>query len=1092
MKKKLHFEKIMISNHSVFTIKIFLFLLSTILLSTNLFSQVNCTGDTPHFTVDLSADPAMTFETPAAIRDGSCCNGADVNCVEFTVYLHPDAVGILFDVASGANPGGALDYQVDCGPITASGSAPICLTGTGPHYISFCKPGNNQNTYELTSVPGPTASDDIIASDGCADTLYVTGLDPNTVTWNSISPGAYGEFNNYLSDLDETVSGTSGDPFEGFNNVLVTPQPGFPSEIQFEVCGLIDGPCSAGTFCDTVTVTIVPDLLVNINPQAPTICYDGSNIELLANVSGGVPPYTYIWNTGDITQGIVVTDGGTYFVQVNDQTGCHVAMDSVDVVQFMNPITAEAGDNIVLCQDAANNIQLNGVVNGTNTGLWTTDGTGTFTPNNSDLNATYIPSNDDINNGSVALYLMTTNNGSCPGDIDTLTITFTVFDAQINSDIINISCHGESDGSISLNSSLGATIVSYDWSNGESTSSIENLDAGIYEVLVTDENGCSETLNFEIIEPNPLVLTDTTFSVFPSSHNISCFGYNDGFINTFVNGGIPPYSFEWSNGEITQNISGIISGTYDVVITDQNGCEIAHSFELVEPDSLLLNTTLFEFPSGHNISCFEANDGSLEVILSGGSPGYIYNWTGPNGFTSNNQNLNSLEAGTYSLTAFDNNGCEIMTTVIIEQPDPLVIELEIVDVLCFGDNNGSAQVTVTGGSPTYNIAWLDSNSNNIGSALDINNLMAGNYSVEITDLNSCNIIGQIIISEPNELEVTIEVLSDYNGHAVNCINSDDGSIMAVPSGGSAPYQYSWNSLPQINAQQLDNIGVGNYTVTLIDSNGCVSSASTELTGNPLPEFSYSDYGLYCEGETATIESITDANHNCTWVFSTGETVHQCGEFQIDFNVVGCIDAELLVTNEFGCTDTAFIEEYICFEPIPDASFSQSEHQITTIPSNVQFWSSMGGGYHYEWDFGDGFGSDEINPNHYFPDDVAGIYEVQLIVTSMFGCSDTSYSVVEVQEEFIIYVPNTFTPDGNQFNEVFMPVLTSGYDPYSYHLIIFNRWGEVLFESYDAEVGWDGTYGNHVVKDGTYVWKIEVSDKANAQRRQFKGHVNVLR
>lgn len=226
-------------------------LMVSLLFSSIIHAQVNCTGDTPHITVDLSADPSMTFVTPAVIRDGSCCNGADVNCVEFTIYLHPDAVGILFDVASGANPGGALDYQIDCGPITASGSAPICLSGVGPHYISFCKPGNNQNTYELTSISGPSASDNIIASDGCADTLSISGLDPNTVTWNSITPGVYGEFNNYLSDIDETTFGTSGVPFVGFDYVLVTPQPNFPSEIQFEVCGVIDGPCSSGLFCDT-------------------------------------------------------------------------------------------------------------------------------------------------------------------------------------------------------------------------------------------------------------------------------------------------------------------------------------------------------------------------------------------------------------------------------------------------------------------------------------------------------------------------------------------------------------------------------------------------------------------------------------------------------------------------------------------------------------------------------------------------------------------------------------------------------------------------------------------------------------------------
>lgn len=111
---------------------------------------------------------------------------------------------------------------------------------------------------------------------------------------------------------------------------------------------------------------------------------------------------------------------------------------------------------------------------------------------------------------------------------------------------------------------------------------------------------------------------------------------------------------------------------------------------------------------------------------------------------------------------------------------------------------------------------------------------------------------------------------------------------------------------------------------------------------------------------------------------------------------------------------------------------------------------------------------------------------------MYGCVDTAYSFVNVKEEFIMYVPNTFTPDGDQFNNVFQPVLTSGFDPYSFHMLIFNRWGEVVFESYDFNAAWDGTYGGKPVKDGTYIWKIEVSDKDDAHRRQLTGHVNVLR
>ena len=1312
--------------------------------STYSITQVNCTGDTPYITVDLSADPSMTIETIAVIRDGSCCNGADENCVEFTIFLHPDAEGILFDVASGANPGGALDYQLNCGPITASGSEPICLDGEGPHHISFCKPGSNQNTYEITSVPGPTTSEDVIAADGCTDTLFVSGLDPESITWNSIAPGGYGNYNHLLSDEDQTETGITGVGFTGYETVLVTPDTNSPTEIQYEVCGEGLGSCSSNTFCDTITVTIVPDLTAEINPQVPSICFGGSEAELLANVTGGEPPYTYLWSTGETTQGIIVTNAGIYHVDVNDQTGCHIATDTVEVLVFENPITANAGIDVSICQNPTPTIPITGLVTGTNTGEWATSGDGVFSPSPADLEATYTPSSNDINNGSVVLSLSTTNNGSCPGDTDEITIDLTDFESDIQTVVVDVDCNGNDNGSITLNVNGGYPITSYNWSNGENTQNISDLEPDLYEVILTDENGCTDTVEATISEPNPLIITDVVLSNYPSGHNISCNGASDGSITYTIDGGTPNYNFDWSNGATTQNLVDVVAGTYTVVITDDNGCEITETFELLEPDPLTLNTTVSEFASGDNISCFEAADGSIDLTVSGGAPDYNYSWTGPNNFNSTDQNISNLETGTYEIDVVDENGCTILSTINLTEPDPLNISLsaleyasgdniscfeaadgsidltvsggvpnyslewtgpngftsidqnisglepgtyEVVvtdlngctidasitliepddlsvelipevysggynttgcsedgsieaninggspnytlnwstgetsavindlgegtyyinvvdingcivtdtviltapptfdyeinaptyaggwnischgfndgsinldvtggvgpfsfnwnngatsqnltditsenysvvitdasgcidtativlnepnplnietfvttnyngsDISCFGADDGGVQTTVTGGTPNYEYVWTDIQGAVLGNSNSLNNLSPGVYTVVVTDENGCTINQDISVTEPNEVLVDINILTDFDGMPVSCENTEDGSVSANPTGGTGSYQFSWDTNPITTSQTLSNIGIGTYNVTVIDVNGCQATANVVLEGHPIPDFSYSDYGLYCEGDTAIVASFTDANNSCQWVFSTGHVINQCGEFSIDLNTVGCVDAELFVTNEFGCINSEFLESYICFEPIPDASFNQSDFQITTIPSNVQFWSSSGGGYHYEWDFGDGFGSSEINPNHFFPDEAAGTYEIQLIVTSMFGCVDTSYSIVEVQEEFIMYVPNTFTPDGDQFNETFLPVLTSGYDPYSYHLIIFNRWGEVLFESYDKNVGWDGTYGGKTVKDGTYIWKINVSDKANAQRREIKGHVNVLR
>ena len=150
-----------------------------------------------------------------------------------------------------------------------------------------------------------------------------------------------------------------------------------------------------------------------------------------------------------------------------------------------------------------------------------------------------------------------------------------------------------------------------------------------------------------------------------------------------------------------------------------------------------------------------------------------------------------------------------------------------------------------------------------------------------------------------------------------------------------------------------------------------------------------------------------------------------------------------------------------------------------------------------WNFGDNSGSSAvINPSHDYSNNPIGDYVVTLIAYSALGCTDTAYATITIQEELIFYVPNTFTPDDDNYNQTFQPVFTSGYDPYDYTLYIFNRWGELIFESHDASVGWDGSYGSNgeitLVQDGTYTWKIEFKTTKNDERKMIVGHVNILR
>ena len=296
---------------------------------------------------------------------------------------------------------------------------------------------------------------------------------------------------------------------------------------------------------------------------------------------------------------------------------------------------------------------------------------------------------------------------------------------------------------------------------------------------------------------------------------------------------------------------------------------------------------------------------------------------------------------------------------------------------------------------------------------------------------------------------------------------------------------------------------GTYTVTYTTPAPiCFDTETFVITVNPEPAidavtFSGDNLGG-CTPITVTFTntSATALGSECVWSLSNGTVLLGCDNVAYTFTNPGCYDVTLEITSANGCSNSATIEDYVCVQPYPNAYFTHAPNQLTTINTTVNFSNGSIGASNYQWFFGDGATSNAIDPTHTYPE-TEGTYEVTLVASTPFGCTDTIRSIVNVAEELIFYLPNTFTPDGNDFNETFQPVFTSGYDPFDFHLMIFNRWGELIFESYDASIGWDGTYGGkasgaELVKDGTYVWKIEVKTKLNDERKMFVGHVNVLR
>ena len=196
-----------------------------------------------------------------------------------------------------------------------------------------------------------------------------------------------------------------------------------------------------------------------------------------------------------------------------------------------------------------------------------------------------------------------------------------------------------------------------------------------------------------------------------------------------------------------------------------------------------------------------------------------------------------------------------------------------------------------------------------------------------------------------------------------------------------------------------------------------------------------------------------------------------------------------------CDNSIFVtQEFIVGDPFPDVSFTASQTEFSIIDEVlVQFTNHSTGAASYVWNFDDLSAiSNEVNPEHLFPNEEPGNYLVELIGISEFGCTDTFYLIITVKDELLAFIPNTFTPDGDEFNQHFQPVFTAGFDPFNFHMTIFNRWGEVLFESYDASQGWDGTYHGELVPEGTYTWKIEFQREDSSYRQIMTGHISLIR
>lgn len=588
-------------------------------------------------------------------------------------------------------------------------------------------------------------------------------------------------------------------------------------------------------------------------------------------------------------------------------------------------------------------------------------------------------------------------------------------------------------------------------------------------------------------------------------HNDGVFSWSMNSATTF-SGAAGNALFTPSNTVLNPTVAVTLPGYYEFFLIEEDTLGIC-------PDGV---DTVFVYFSEEMASsthtnpiCFGDPTGTLTVVTDvsaasgnlGASTFTIDDGSGP--ITQNNGNFTGLYAGTYTVTSTDYLGCSHDTTITLVDPTQITMSLVSSDTtIC---QNGTATLVAQGnGAPaggTYTYTWSQGTSTTNQNV--ITPTPAGtNMSVDVscvTDLGCPSDTVTLNIDHYNPITAMITMNDSI------CPGYDSQHQVSNESGGFQGYSYDWtaNGAPmpdisnQINVNPTSNT---QYCVSISDNcettpfDTCVSTIMRTV-----PDVYFADPFDGCNPSTVVVTNTTNnvITDSVTW-FING--VYYQGSNYLDsvtvtFNEIGEYDVTLEVYSEYGCHDSKTITDYIVIHDVPDPLFYINPNPTTIFDTGVDMNNITSGANNtYYWEFPGGTPSNSVveNPSVLYPEGVVGDYPVTLTVTNEWGCVADVTAVAHVLSDVILYSPNIFTPDGDEFNETWR-VHIDGIDIYQFHLTMFNRWGEPVWESFNQIAEWDGSYGNgDLVPDGTYVWVIECREAATDKKYEFRGHVTVLK
>ena len=791
------------------------------------------------------------------------------------------------------------------------------------------------------------------------------------------------------------------------------------------------------------------NILINENVDLPLIDIDNitnTTNELSCNmpeiVLFGSGADNYIWNDSIENISTVVSSAGEYFVVGVGDNGC---MDSSSIVitsDFTVPdlsLQSVSGTDILDCNTTSIEI----LVSGANSYEWSNN----------------LGSASQITISSGGTYSVTAiGENGCIGEdsIEIVAIPNPVL--SVNSETI---CSGNS---IELMAEASIPGGIYTWSNnlGSSNSVIVEPSSNAFYTVDYNLNGCESNTATSTVSvlPTPLV-SISGLNTICSSQSVTLTG----------NPSLPGGSYEWfPSGEITSSITTYPPSniTYGLNYT-LNGC----SSDTTEVNIEVTPTPML------TIADVEICDGQSGTLTAEPSiPGGTFNWTSLGSITQSITEVPDTTTSYSVLYAVDGCLSQLTTATIFVNPIP---DLIINDIgICEGQSGVlNAQGSPTGG--TYDWAGYTENS----SSLLVSPSITSNYTVSYSVNNCSSSIENAIVSVTEQPVLSVQDQGICEGENI--------VLSAIPS--IAGGQFLW--LPSNQTSETISVSPNTTTIyqVIYDVNGCqteLESILVSVDAMPLTTFDV-NVTSGCAPLNVTFTNTTPNAYDCNWSLDNGTTFSGCTNTSYTFIDEGCYDVTLVMETPNGCPGIMSMEDLICVLPSPNIDYSISTNQISYGSSEVLFSNNSNGAESYFWDFGEGSSDTLYNPTLFeYEVNDEEFFIVTLYGTSNLGCTDSMQLQINVNQDAIIFAPNSFTPDGDGLNDAWYPTISNGIDQDFFSVQVYNRWGELIFDASDFDSFWDGTYQGLQSPVGTYTYRIDYKLKQTELRKVILGHINLIR